>query len=138
MTDLTALIARVEALSGPDRQVSTDVNRALRQPDVPRLTGGIDAAMFTTSPHWGPHITASLDAVVALAERVLPGWDWSVHSHKQGQTPSYRDAWGGMRAPPVGRVSGILYESNGYTPTLALLLALLRAVQADQSKETEA
>lgn len=130
--DLPSLIARVEAAYRDDAKLVREAATTLIRP----LPG------VEYHDEWWARFDlklgafAYLDAVIALCERVKPGWDWSVHSHKQGDAPSYRDAWGGMRAPPKGIVSGILYESNGYTPTLALLLALLRAVQATKQETT--
>lgn len=72
---LSALLARVEAATGPDRDLSTAINRALRQPDEERL--GTPERLASVAPNWGPHVTASIDAAVHLTERVLPGWWWT-------------------------------------------------------------
>lgn len=82
-------------------------------------------------------VTTSLDAIVSLIEREMPGWDWSVHRHKQGAEPSLRDAWAGLRAPPKGIVSGILHEANGYTPALALCIAFVKAKEAAKQNDGE-
>ena len=68
-----------------------------------------------------PNYTASLDAAVALAERVLPGWMWSMTTGL-GHTAAYvRDK--SITAPDK-------IEGDGYhaTPALALCLATLKAV----------
>lgn len=72
------LIARLEALTGPDREADEAIARLTGWSP----TGGIPA---TGAPsHWYsaafgmPAYTASLDAAVALVERVLPGWGWRV------------------------------------------------------------
>jgi hypothetical protein len=81
-TDLTALRERVSGLSGPDREVDAEIAEALGQtpPEAFRLYGnGLGTAQtgkFGTGPYtvWAsPAFTASLEAVLALAERVLPG-----------------------------------------------------------------
>lgn len=148
MTDLTDLIARVEGLSGPDREIERDVWEALTGECVHRETKFVylddderelecvacGADTYGKDPWRG--ISASLDAVVALAERVLPGWGWGVAVIEARVTamlvePDTPDA--SLMTPWPRR-----FESTAPTPTptLALLLALLRAVQAQQ--ETEA
>ena len=143
MTDLPTLIARVERLEGPDREVDFDVWR-IDGPDVQWDDHGCavdfdgDAVAFVDPGQHSrnfylasdyedvvPRVTASLDAVVALAERVLPGWGWSVARSTELQP------YGCMCAPDRTRP---LIQARAPTPALALLLALLRAVQA--TKET--
>lgn len=62
MTDFQSLIARVEAGTGPDRELNRDICVAL----------GFVPSGF---PHvlTAPRLTASLDACLALQEHVLPG-----------------------------------------------------------------
>ena len=133
MTDLPSLIVRVERLEGPDREVDLEIARAL-VPDVivlrlrrDPLTAGRSS---DTEEHTFWEYTASLDAVVALAERVLPALAPAI-----GMNVHHR-YWHGrlsfVRAD--GDVDG--YSADAPTPALAPLLALLRAVQAQQNKET--
>lgn len=63
--------------------------------------------------------TASLDAVVALVERVLPGWKWRVSSN-QGEVF--------QRDPECG------HDGYAATPAIALVIATLRALSQEQSK----
>ena len=129
MTDLPSLIVRVERLEGPDREVDLEIARAL-VPDVicTRLVRWPPPEREEDFTHW--EYTASLDAVVALAERVLPALAPAI-----GMNVHHR-YWHGrlsfVRAD--GDVDG--YSADAPTPALALLLALLRAVQAQQNKET--
>jgi hypothetical protein len=58
------LLARLEALTGPDRQVDADIHTHLMLP-------GAMIAQF-------PRYTGSLEAAVALVEQMLPGWWWRV------------------------------------------------------------
>lgn len=58
------LLERVKAASGPDRDLEWDIQQALF---------GIEQTDF----HGTPRYTASIDAALALVERVLPG-SWYV------------------------------------------------------------
>ena len=87
------------------------------------MDGDIIAACFgpnvKTAYAWRLPVTASLDAALALVERVLPGWDFTVKRF-------------GMRANvEVFENNGKGYEyASGKTPALALLAALLKALIA--------
>lgn len=105
---LTDLIARVEKASGPDRHLDWEVHC---------LNGMEGVGMY--GPH--PTFTASLDAVVALVERELPGWGWLVATRDDDYSAS---VWApGYRFDPLG-------SGHGKTAALALLRAFLRAKQA--------
>ena len=126
MTDLPSLIVRVERLEGPDREVDLEIARAL-VPDVicTRLVRWPPPEREEDFTHW--EYTASLDAVVALAERVKPSWRWAVtNADGPNRWPAQGELWIGDHE----------YIGKHAYPTLALLLALLRAVQAQQNKET--
>ena len=60
------------------------------------------------------NFTASLDATVALCERVLPGYDWTV------------DKSGGRGFAGVGQS----FNEEAATPAIALLIAILTALEA--------
>lgn len=77
-----------------------------------------------------PNFTTSLDAALALAERVLEGWLWDV--------TTITTAVGGLRKPLAAVVrpdqpAGEEIKTWGYasTPALALCIAILRAKQID-------
>lgn len=144
--ELEALLARVESATGPDRDLDAALFVALNKPEqqeddlryyrLPHVSmDHMDMCAPGTywlkqrsgaSLHTSPTYTASLDAASALVERVMPGSDWAAHSHTLN-TPPHKHAWGAVRELPNGPVSGVLHESNGYTPALALLAALLLA-----------
>lgn len=63
-------------------------------------------------------VTTSLDAALALAERVLPGWAWDVARESSGL---YR---AGLYKP---KSSFMVAVSEKSTPALALCAAVLRA-----------
>lgn len=130
---LQDLLTRVEAASGPDREI--DVYIALWQgwtlhtDEADPVYRGVvsewwkdpaDKDWSTTSNP--PDYTASIDAAVALVEKKLPGWIWWVSA-----TPSasldVAEARAGM---PYQRVE----SNNCATPPLALLAALLKALIA--------
>lgn len=69
-----------------------------------------------------PRVTESLDAALSLVEQKLPGWEWLVRS-----SPSYACVW---QAKGVGDLSAEATLARPATPTLALLVALLRALDA--------
>ena len=106
---ISSLLSRVRAASGPDRELDADIWQAL-----------------CWKHHWreiakGTPFTGSIDAAVALVERVLPGCSLTI----------LRD-WGGLNrcriwtdditpAPPyVGTASSL---------PLAILAALLSALE---------
>ena len=75
MTTLTSLRERVEKATGPDREIDVEIFFELD------WTGQGDART-------APEYTSSIDAVVALIERELPGWAW-----KEGTCCVSDDAW---------------------------------------------
>lgn len=69
------LLARVKAATGPDRELDAAIHAATNPP----LRAGMVFGRV-------PSITASIDAAVAFAVRVLPGWRYDLHSPRMGQT----------------------------------------------------
>ena len=129
MTDLPSLIAAVEAASGPDREIDAMVAVHLGMIDEREAAIGFrldksGETKMVISPKVS-RFTASIDAVVALIRREMPGVEWSLH--------------GG------GETSFVFFEPDerpehepdeAPTEALALLLAFLRAVQAKQMETT--
>ena len=62
--------------------------------------------------------TASVDAVIALAERVLPGWTWTLW-------PNAAE----IRHPTLRMIDEV---GSGSNPAIALCIALLRAKEASK------
>lgn len=159
MTALADLIARVEGLKGPDRNVDAEIVAHLRilEPHHPewlrtnfavwraRPDGRVETVRDdgTGDVHWEPklRLTASLDAVVALIDRELPGWAWSLHSWAvaaicedwdDDYAPSYQsfgNKWKPAKHTPFEKWKP---EPKAATPALALLLAFLRALEASR------
>lgn len=105
MTDLSSLLARIESATGPDRELDSEIAFALTPPDAEI---GLLALNYT----------ASLDAVIALCERVLPGWSWAVDSgYAANHHKSHAEAW-------TGDDEG---SGDAATPALALCAAIIKA-----------
>ena len=106
MTDtLRALEKRLAEASGPDADIDYALWTALGGP-----TRG--------SPGYPNGPTASLDAAVALVERVLPGGYWEVRCNP-------------MASVRVTGTSDPLFTAHAKSPALALLLACVRALIAE-------
>lgn len=104
---LSDLLLRVEGATGPDREIDFAITNAL----VPDWAIYSDARCFFTS---------SLDAALALVTRVLPGWaGWKLERLASGR--------------PWSRVysSKGAWSATAATPALALLAAMLKALQQE-------
>lgn len=124
-SDLENLIARVERLEGPSREVDCAIAQCIIPDDWRETTDDIGKPMKINRAFYHQNMlmetrpTASLDAAIALCERVLPGEGIVLETH-------------GKNRAGIG-VSG-KYPSSGATPAIALCLATLRALAA-QGKE---
>ena len=117
------LIAKLEALDGPSREVDGEVWCAVNGYPfvmwdgagvVYRGKDGIGHYAENNVPKW----TASLDAALALVKRVLPGWGFYLRSDKEGHGC-------GLVYPDAFRVTPC--HCMGATPAIAMLLAMLKA-----------
>ena len=89
-TSLDALIERVRGLTGADREVDAEIDVALFGGETVWLTTKYTMEQYPASrrpskSHVGgfakehvPLVTASVDAAMALAEKVKPGWFWHI------------------------------------------------------------
>ena len=75
-----------------------------------------------------PRLSQSLDAALALAERVLPGWVWEIRLDADGGSVQGAPVWWfeGLAAPDEGGVS-----ADAKTAPLALCIAILNATEKD-------
>lgn len=133
MTDLAQLISRLEAASEGSRELDAAMFRAIGAPLPDKfanlnleLTWGPDGSAYMPVGEMQvryepPAYTTSIDAIVALIERKLPGW-WVQYL---GQTTK---GW----AARIERQGTSLGLFNSTTPALALCIAFLRALQAQQ------
>lgn len=129
---LTSLLARVEGAEGPSRRLDGDLAEALglvpewcaershRQPDLWRGSG----AGIRVETWLAPHFTASVDAILALIERKLPGWSCS--AVKLTPDPSEGYVW--PRHDSLRQ-----HQGRAATPALALCAALLKALLNTES-----
>ena len=127
------LITRLSKLDAPDREVDAEICILFQY-------GGHNSEGATnvrTDPDWDgdllfeignedccnpiPKLTASVDAAIALAERVFPKYGRFVRSDMHGHHA-------GIFTPYTMTVT----EGSGATPAIALLIALLRAKEASK------
>lgn len=135
---LRGLLERVEAATGPDRELDRDISVA-----VGFLHVGDRGRLYMIAPDDGGHIygglgddiliprlTEKIDAAVALVERVLPEWVWQIERQLtyEGRPPFFADisTVDNCRGRN-GTETGSAYAA---TPPLAILAALLRALIA--------
>nr|DAE48931.1 MAG TPA: hypothetical protein [Caudoviricetes sp.] len=114
------LITRLSKLDAPDREVDAEIDRAFGLlVDIYPLSGPMtdypEPVGYTETKHY----TASIDAAIALAERVLPGWEYIL-----------RRRFAELRHP-----SKFEHDARGYAfnTATALLVALLRAKEASHA-----
>ncbi len=100
------LISRLEELEGPTLEADMAIEDAF-----PSLRPGQPM----------PRYTASLDAAVALLERVLPGWRWAVDSNGYADVRSYssmKEAFGTAQTPAIALCIAVL-KARGATSVVA-------------------
>lgn len=116
------LITRLSKLDAPDRKVDAEIDRALGlHVDVGEFSG--PWTRYPEPDHYrktSPY-TSSVDAVLALAERVLPGANVLI-------------GWGQTKeTKPWARIGVIpSHDATGFNLATALLIALLRAKEASE------
>lgn len=124
--DLSALIARLEA--------AEEVTHALEVEFATFMYA--NGAMFASLVNYDPELwsernaspLSSLDAALALADRVLPCWVWEIRIDESGASVQGAPVWWleGLAAPDEGGVS-----CDAATPVLALCISILRAKQGE-------
>lgn len=124
---IEALIERLEGLQRPDRDCDWRIEKAIVRseafPEIEMWPPFSPGCKFDKSI---PRYTASLDAAIALVEKVLPGRNRTVRKR-------YRTT--------EGRIDGHIYDVHisggdvceGETEPIALLIAMLRALAAGGS-----
>lgn len=129
-----SLIARLEDAEVGSRELDAEIAAALdgwsgfglRTSQIEGRPRGSDR--FSTPPHY----TTSLDAALALVERVLPGW-WPGFQKNRGSLERKRwAAW--LDGPHHSGVDAI--EVSAATAPLALCIALLKALEAQPKDQT--
>lgn len=123
MGDLTKLIARVEALTGPDGGVEKAILLHLGY-----SWRGMDYWHFDNRKTWGqsPFLTSSIDAAVAFSKRMLPQWACGFDDGPK-TCIAFVDPY-----DHADRFLGARYTAEGPTPAIALILATLKALAAKE------
>ncbi len=117
---IPALITRLDALTGPDKQVDATICRDV----VPRIRpdGWVVSEGAVLDTDSTPAYTSSIDAALTL---VPEGLEWHVAGpnkrHGNGQ------AWAGVFGEPF---VGSENDSFAANPAIALTIACLRAMEA--------
>lgn len=120
-----ALAARCAEAKGPDREIDWLILQAIgwRRVKEGHPFGWVVYDGDQRANQILPNLTASLDAIVSLIEKTLPGYDWRV-----GKTPSQYDA------QLYYGVEGDSFDEDAPTPALALCVAYCLA-RAELAKE---
>lgn len=122
MTDIPALIARVGALTGPDREVECEL--------VTAFISYNEAVLHRHYSISGYCFTASVDAAISLVERVLSGW---YVEHIGADAIGSQDAMRTVGWTAELRRGGALAQGQATTLPVALVLAALKALQAQEA-----
>ena len=118
--DLQALLERVEKAEGPDRELDDAIDKWKLDTLLTRDTSARFALIC-------PPYTASIDAAVALVEKMLPGWKWCV------QREIHPDNWFFAYVFIVNEGTSFAdHRGMAHGPALALIAALLRALIAQE------
>jgi len=154
MTDLAELLERVRKATGPDRELDGEIAATLRVgnklPDWaqnwtgewrPTIQGFVVLMQDDEQPgpnFSSPKFTASIDAALALVERVLPGWKVSLFIGHMTAAKNGDGARAELIAP--GKPKKISASEwrwpkvaacyHAQTPALAIVTALLSALIA--------
>lgn len=124
MSGLSELIAKLEGLSGPDREVDIDLGIALgafvEDPDAASYGPYLRRRLARRAPA----LTRSLDAAVALVERKLPGTFYHV---AKGRLTASEPLYGAQLLFGSEEVLG--EGAHRVNLALALCLALLRSLE---------
>jgi hypothetical protein len=124
LIDIPSLIARIEAATGPDRELDAEIALAVGvvPKDAFRPCASIDPGTFGTGAYsfWkAPRFTGSVDAAMTL---IPEEWGWTLHSDGSGEI--YKNVPANM-APGAPGSTVISFEGN--TASLSLCAAALRA-----------
>jgi len=122
---ITSLIEKLEGAEVGSRELDGDVLKATGHGYHMDFGNGWYARPGHNERIYGngpSQVTTSLDAALALAERMLPGWVWMVERHKDGRATVWLHEFSAY---------GEGDTTEGNTPALALCAAILRAHQHD-------
>lgn len=154
MTDLSALIARVRDAKEASRELDARVycfehGHTFNESTLPVLSMWVKGVGWPVQVAAAPRYTTSLDAAVALCERVLPGWWWRVGTCSVSDdatiAPDYNSPVHGERlyrefplTPHEDGCGGWLVDVDQRPPrsvALALCLAILTAKEKASGRD---
>lgn len=128
------LLERVRAATGPDRKLDAAIIKAHDPGSWARFrnwasmpSGAPEDMVERDAARYCPMLTASLDAALALVERLLPNACPSITRNVQSETAPEVLAWSAELYLPDSAP-----EAFGHTPALALLAALLVALGVEE------
>lgn len=142
--DIAALLERVRAATGPDRAIDGSLALlSLHLPDGTYAYSSLGGYVVSTSPkvpvgpgigqfHPADYYTASLDAIVALIDRELPGAAFTLNCFDVQRKPARVRYNRAHLSDYPGADHGALGE--GATPALALCAAFLATKLSDHSQ----
>jgi hypothetical protein len=135
MSKCADIIARLEAATGPDREIDYLIY------DFEMQKAGLETRLADLLPHWTEEqrrstlalYTDSLDAAIGLVERMLPGCDWLCRSG--GRTLDGGAFFANIQPTPLrGGDEWIDGETTfpawAVSAPHALILSMFRAIEA--------
>lgn len=122
MSELEEMLGKVEASAGPDTNIDTELH-AYIEGVTPEWQEYSKSFAYHKDGFWVsfgpvPNYTASVDAALALVERMLPNERWGIDRTDEGDPETWYDA-----------VVGEGFAQHRSAP-VAILAALLRALIA--------
>ena len=124
-SDLAALTARLEKAKEGSRELDAKIDHWLEgwvhERSTSPLDPGPDGPPMITLPTV-PKFTTDLSAAVALCERALPGWHWSIR--KKSTNPDFFE---GLVTQAAWSYAADRFKASHDCAPLALCLAILRA-----------
>lgn len=139
MRDLSNLIARVRSATGSDRRLDAEISCAFYFPDLrPAEPDDFSGAYGYTPGNikvkhgflMAESFTSSLAAAVALCERVLPGWHWSIR--KKSSNPDFFE---GMVTQAAWSYAAERFKVSHDSAPIALCLAILTAKEKANDRD---
>lgn len=120
------IIERLEKAEGPDRAIDVAIalatkdysERAYQSDKMMRPKGTEYTVERFLSDRLSSRYTGSLDAAIALVERMLPGWKWSLDS--EGRATLWNGRFGLERYKTI--------DDGGRSSPAALLITMFRAL----------
>lgn len=126
------LIEKLEAADGPSRELDAEIHDALHSSHMAFNSGNQGWKVLAGDPRSPtreyfelPAYTSSLDAAVALVERVLPEVEFDINGYRKFYSAVVYTGGG-----PQNEVG-----AQGKHPALALCIALLKALEAREESE---